>query len=310
MTAARSFAQLVLARVLGLVSRLSNRRVGLVLVYHAVAERNGDSARELVPAHGADVLEDQLRRLVSRYRVVRAVDLLDAVRDRRRGDRLPVAVTFDDDLASHAEMAAPILRRAGVPATFFLCGATLDGPFTFWWQRLQRAADLGRLLPFGADAIHEQAGRIEAMSPEERAAVVERLASELGPEPADDGLRAAQARELVTAGFDVGFHTLRHDRLTGLEDAALAAALTDGRAEIEALVGRTLEAISYPHGKADRRVADAARHAGFAFGFTGRYEPVAGDSEPLELGRIEPTFDDGARFELQLQRALRMRRHR
>lgn len=305
-----SLVWLMLARVLDLISRLSGRRIGLVLVYHAVAERNGDPERELVPAHGAAVLEDQLRRLTSRYRVVRAVELLEAVRDRRRGDRLPVAVTFDDDLASHLEMAAPILRRAGVPATFFLCGATLGDPYSFWWQRLQRAADLGRPLPFGAEGIHEQAERIEAMSPSERTAVGEMLAAELDPEPADQGLRAVQARQLVSAGFDIGFHTLRHDRLTGLDDAPLAAALSDGRAELEAVVGRRLQAISYPHGKADRRVADAARQAGFAFGFTGRYEPVEGDSEPLELGRIEPTFGDGSAFELQLARALLMRRHR
>ncbi len=296
--------------VLGVALRLSGRRAGLVLVYHALAERNGDRARELVPAHAVELVERQLRHLLSRYRVVRAEELLEAVRARRRGGRFPVAVTFDDDLASHVEHAVPVLRRTGVPATFFLCGASLERPFSFWWQDLQRAVDLGLPLPVASSTIRERAARIEAMVADERAAVAERLRAEAGRLPRDAGMRAAQVAELVAAGFDVGFHTRRHDRLTGLGDAALAAALTDGRADLEAVVGRPLTLIAYPHGKADERVATAAAAAGFALGFTGQYEPVTAASPPLLLGRIEPAFGSAGAFSLQAVRALAMRAHR
>jgi hypothetical protein len=46
--------------------------------------------------------------------------------------------------------------------------------------------------------------------------------------------------------------------------------LTEGRAELESLLGHRLTMIAYPHGKADTRVADAARAAAFDYGFTGR----------------------------------------
>lgn len=296
--------------VLGVALRLSGRRAGVALVYHALAERNGDRERELVPAHAVELVEHQLRHLLARYRVVRAEELLEAVRTRRRGARFPVAVTFDDDLASHVEHALPLLRRTGVPATFFLCGASLERPFSFWWQDLQRAIDLGGPVPAAGSGIHDRAARIEAMTAGERAAVAERLRAEAGQVLGEAGLRAAQVAKLASAGFDIGFHTRRHDRLTGLDDAALEAALTDGRADLEAVVGRPLTVIAYPHGRADERVAEAAGAVGFALGFTGRYEPVTAPSPPLLLGRIEPVFGSVGAFALQLVRALAMRAHR
>ena len=64
-----------------------------------------------------------------------------------RGEPFPLAITFDDDLRSHVELALPILPVAGAPATFFLTGASLQGPASFWWERLDRALRLQRRLP-------------------------------------------------------------------------------------------------------------------------------------------------------------------
>lgn len=306
MSALRSGLRRAGVIALGLALRLSGRRAGLVLVYHAVADRSGDPARELVPPHAVSLVEAQLQHLLSRYRIVAPAELPAAVAARRRGHRFPVAVTFDDDLASHVELAAPLLRRLGVPAAFFLTGASLEGPSPFWWQRLQRAADRGREPPIEGDGIHEVAARLEGMSTSQRAAVVAELEEEVG----EPGVRAAQVHTLVESGFDVGFHTLRHDRLTDLDDDDLAGALVDGQEALEAAAGRTLDTIAYPHGKADERVATAAAAAGFRFGFTGRYEAVLPSTPPLLLGRIEPSFGAAEDFAAQLVGVLRRRPHR
>jgi peptidoglycan/xylan/chitin deacetylase (PgdA/CDA1 family) len=282
-----------------LALRLSGRRAGLVLVYHALAERTGDPVRELVPAHGLALFEAQVRHLRARYRVVPGDKLAAAVAGRRRLGRFPVAITFDDDLASHAELAAPALSRLGAPATFFLTGATLDGPFTFWWQHRRHAAPSSG----AGEDVHEVGRRLEAMSAEQRDAVVDELGG-LSDQIDEPGLRAEQVRELVAAGFAVGFHTLRHERLIDLDDVALRRALSDGRERLESVVGYPLTTLAYPYGKADERVARAAASAGFDLGFTGRYEAVRHDSDPLLLGRIEPTFASSAHFAAQLVRLL------
>jgi peptidoglycan/xylan/chitin deacetylase (PgdA/CDA1 family) len=295
--------------------RWTSRRVGVAVMYHSVADVQGNPDRELVAPHGTELFERQLRHLESRYRVVAAADLLDAVRSRRRGERFPVAVTFDDDLACHARIALPVLRRVGVEATFFLCGTSLEEPFSYWWERLQRAYDLGlddlEELVGGASAdegprrgrrgsIHELGRRIEEMAPAERDAVSARLADRLGRDPADAGLRRADVSALVAGGMTIGFHTVRHDRLPDLNDDALARALTDGRERLEAIAGRRLDVIGYPHGAADRRVAAAARTAGFRTGFTVTGRPVGPDSDPLLLGRIAPSYRSAGHFAVQL----------
>ena len=230
------------------------------------------------------------------------------MRARRRGERFPLALTFDDDLPTHVQTALPALLVAGAPATFFLCGASLERPYAFWWERLQRAVDGGLDL---TEVTGEQlapralALRIEEETPSRRQEIGDELGRLVGEDPPESGMRAADVRALADAGFEIGFHTLRHDRLPPLSDASLGDALSDGRDALEAAAGGRLTLIAYPHGRADERVAGAARAAGFEFGFTGAGEAVTARSDALLLSRIEPSFTDLASFAGQLVDTLR-----
>ncbi len=280
--------------------RVSNRKAGIVLMYHSVAEYAGAPDRELVPPHAASVFSHQVRHLTSHYYVVDAARVRDEAARRRRFGRFPAAITFDDDLECHATVSAPLLREAGTTATFFLSGASLDRPFAFWYERLQRAYDLdvpglaalvlGRDAPAGPTGIHELGLRVEQMNPSERDAVARRIGEILGPDPPRSGIRAEQVRQLSDEGMTVGFHTLRHDSLSWLPDDLLAAAMTDGREALEAAAGGPIATIGYPHGRADERVGAAARHAGFAAGFTTQSVAVTPSSDPLLQGRLGPSL--------------------
>src|ERR671931_1827335 len=279
---ANKLGRRVLLRALGLpiayllvrAARFSGRGVAVALVYHRVGDPAGDPRRELVPALGTELFAAQVRHLVSGYRLVVASSLLAATRARRRGERFPVAITFDDDLSSHADAAAPILASAGATATFFFSGASLHGPRRFWWERLQAALDddldlsaLDLQPAPSKTTIHEVGLRIQTLPPRARDELDARLAELVGPEPQESGLRGKALRRLAASGFEVGFHTRRHDALPALGDADLAEAMRVGRSELEDVIG-PLRTISYPHGLADARVAAAARAAGFEAGFT------------------------------------------
>jgi peptidoglycan/xylan/chitin deacetylase (PgdA/CDA1 family) len=276
-------------------ARLSPRGAGLALVYHRIGDPPGDPRRELVPALGSRLFARQVRYLVNHCEIVRAAELLPAVTQRRRGGRPPVAITFDDDLASHLDSAAPILAELGATATFFVSGASLRRPFRFWWERLQAAVDrdldwLDLQLGGHGGAIHASALRIQNLPPRERDDVAAKLGELLGADPADSGLRAETLERLARHHVEIGFHTQRHDPLPQLDDEQLLEAMRAGRSEIEGAVGRPLRTISYPHGAADVRVAAAAGSAGFEFGFTGTCEPVTDNSDPLLLGRVSPSY--------------------
>jgi peptidoglycan/xylan/chitin deacetylase (PgdA/CDA1 family) len=266
----------------------SARRLGLVLLYHRVGDRDGDPRRELVPAVGLERFLRQLRWARRLFRPVAAADILAATRSRRRWQRIPLAITFDDEWSTHTTLALPALRAHGLRATFFLTGAQLDGPSPFWWESLQEAADRGeptRAILAGND-IFEQAARATAALPADRDAVTSALAA-LAPAPPASSMPADDIRQLA-AEQDIGFHTLRHDRLDRLTEAQLSAALRDGRERLEQLVGRPLNLLAYPHGGAGAREARAAERAGFSFAFTTRSTACESDTDPLLIARVEP----------------------
>jgi len=305
----RDAAKLLLAAVLCALARLSSARAGVALVYHRVGGAGGDAQREILASVSDASFRRQLRHFARHYRIVPASRLLAEARRRRRGQRFPAAVTFDDDLAGHLHRALPALQDAGVQATFFLGGTSLAGPHRFWWDDLQRAVD-GRLVEAGAvphvaesdlgaalarapKAIFRVAATIERLERGQRRETAAALRTAAGPPAHDEQLRAEDIRALVSAGAEIGFHTLRHELLTELTHDDLATALRDGRDELSAAAGTTLEVISYPHGRADARVAEAAREAGFKCGFVTARRRADADVDPLLIPRIPPALAPG-----------------
>lgn len=308
------------AAVLRARVRLSGLKVGVVLVYHALDERHGDPGRELVAPHGRSHFRAQVEHLRRHYRPVPLAELQAAAGRRRRGERVPVALTFDDDLSSHVRIAAPELRAAGVPATFFLTGATLDGPLEFWWGPVQRAADQGRLENGGGPELTARLGltwepqgdepplrtfarAFESASYDERAIARDRLVEVVGPDGADAGLRADDVRSLADGILDVGFHTRRHDRLDWVrDDAAVRDAVSEGREVVEAAAGMPLVTFSYPHGGVDERSAAAVREAGYVAAVTSLPKPVTPDTDPALVGRFYPTYSGSVQFAIDVAR--------
>jgi peptidoglycan/xylan/chitin deacetylase (PgdA/CDA1 family) len=257
--------------------------------------------RELVPALGASLFEVQMLHLARHYRPVRASELLEAVAERPRGERFPVAVTFDDDDPRHVAVVLPILERVGILATFFLNRAGRR----FWWEQLQQIWDRGvdpsealGLTPSAPAGdprrLHELSETIQALRPERRLLAVEALARLAGEDDPSTLMTAEAVAEIERSGHELGFHTSRHEPLTTLADADLEAELSHSGVPV----------IAYPYGKVDDRVAAAARAAGFTHGYTTDARAVFATSDPLRLGRLLPSFDSGGHFALHLARRL------
>jgi peptidoglycan/xylan/chitin deacetylase (PgdA/CDA1 family) len=287
--------------------RASGTAVGAAVVLHGLAMRSGSPRSELVPALGVREFEQQVAYLSRRYRLVAASELIERVRDRAARQAIPVALTFDDDLASHRDLALPILQRRRAVATFFVSGS--GGGQAPWWRSLQQLFDLGvrpetaspllsRLARDGERSIHDWAALITDMPPADRHRLADELASAAGP--VGGVMSGDDLAAIASAGMEVGFHTRDHDPLPQLDDAALGEALHGGGR----LAPLAATAISYPHGRADDRVVRAARDAGFTVGFTTDARPIAGSDDPLRLGRLEPSLRSVSEFAYRLARSL------
>ena len=287
--------------------RFSRRRIGVALVYHRVDERAGDPSLELNPAVSTAAFARQLRFFRRAFTLVHASELPAAALARRRGERLPLVIAFDDDLPGHARVVAPILHAEAAAATFFLCGSLSDA--FFWWEDLQTAVDanalepgdLGPLPPAEVEAalarrpraIHRLAKRIEDLDVAQRRTLAGALAERARPLRTDTSRLTEKDVEDLASSFELGFHTLRHDLLPSLDDVELELRLTEGRDRLESIARNPIRAIAYPHGKADARVAAAARRAGFDCGYTGAHAAFTPAVDPFLIGRVEPRAGAG-----------------
>lgn len=82
-------------------------------------------------------------------------------------------------------------------------------------------------------------------------------------------------------GLDVGSHTATHPRLDWLSDAAVLDELSRSRTALATHLGPdAARAVAYPFGRADRRIAALAQHAGYQLGFA-----VVGGAVPWLVSR-------------------------
>jgi peptidoglycan/xylan/chitin deacetylase (PgdA/CDA1 family) len=136
-----------------------NREAGcIILTYHSISE--GRSPIKISPA----LFESQISWLGSNAQVVPLQDVVDAL---AHGTPIPartVVLTFDDGFLDFYSSAAPLLRRAGLPATVFLptgfCGRSNRWPGQpgwveeqplMGWQHITELAEQG--FAFGAHSV-------------------------------------------------------------------------------------------------------------------------------------------------------------
>jgi peptidoglycan/xylan/chitin deacetylase (PgdA/CDA1 family) len=114
-----------------------------------------------------------------------------------------------------------------------------------------------------------------------------------------------EIKRIAKSGFEIGFHTLRHHNLQTLSVSQLEEALTDGLDDIEDLTRQRPTSIAYPHCRADRRIADAARKAGFELGLICGGRAVKAEDDPLLMDRVDGWSMSIGQFTLRLTRAVR-----
>jgi peptidoglycan/xylan/chitin deacetylase (PgdA/CDA1 family) len=81
--------------------------------------------------------------------------------------------------------------------------------------------------------------------------------------PKQPHLTATQIREISMLGHEIGSHTLSHANLTLLSEKNLVAELSESKKILEDIIGKPVISLSFPFGRMNRRVWDAARSVGF-----------------------------------------------
>jgi peptidoglycan/xylan/chitin deacetylase (PgdA/CDA1 family) len=236
-----------------------------ILKYHGVGGAD----------HPGEALAATLGYLRARFAIVSLGELVRGARDGGGGRDHRIAVTFDDGLRNNYTVAYPILKRLGVPATFFVCPGLLDTG-RWLWNHEARA----RLRALSAASRGDLAVRVSAPSadPDRLVAWMKTLASRARRD-VEEAVRAAtpsfqptpQQREqfdVMTwedlASLDpqlvgVGAHTMTHPVLPSCTPAEVEWELGESRRRLEASLTRPIEHFCYPFGAWNAVAVETAR---------------------------------------------------
>ena len=224
-----------------------------------------------------------------------------------------MAITFDDGYADNQQVAAPILRRHGLNATFFVATGFLDGG-RMWNDTVIEAfrrttaeridlSDIAGLQALGAlplasvadrrAAIDAVIARAKYLAPDERAAAVAAVARAAAATLPDDLMMSSrQLRELHAQGQRIGAHTVHHPILARLAPAEARDEIVRSKRTLEALLDAEVDLFAYPNGKPGQDYAPEhaalVRELGFAAAVSTAWGAARQGADLFQLPRFTP----------------------
>lgn len=269
-----------------------------ILTYHRIdqPERRPDLDPGLISASPA-AFAKQVDYVARKYDPVDLMQLLEA---RNGGAPLPeraVLFSFDDGYRDFAEIAWPILKRAGVPAVVFVPTAYPDHPErSFWWDRLHRAANhsdrkaidapFGGRLPLRTqrekrDSLGRLRAYVKDLPAEQSESVVSKLCEQLGSNgnTSDSVLSWDELRKLAADGVQFASHSEHHVILTRCTPERVRDEVRNSQAALEREIGPMPRTLAYPDGAENEMVRKILREEKFSLAFA-RIEGHSDLSDP------------------------------
>lgn len=268
-----------------LAGRLQSREASMagaltVLTYHRVLP---DAEARACPFPALAMPETwfrgQMAWLSEKARVLpldRALVDLEAEPD--RDPRPRIAVTFDDGYADNFDVAAPILKRCGLRATFFICTAPVRSASHLWYDSIAEGTlrwgsqgIKGRLasIPLGgASDAHAIVAVLKDAPDAVRRAAVNEVERGLGRDERkyrSDVMTAEQIRGLAAAGHEIGSHTETHPIVPRLGATEAADELRRSKAWLEETIGKPVAGFCYPNGDHTPETRDWVAQAGYSY---------------------------------------------
>lgn len=297
------------------------RKARLCIVnYHRILEES-DPLLENEP--DVATFREHMKMLADCFQVLSMSDALSALQQNRLPPRA-VCITFDDGYRSAHDLALPILREFGLPATVFVTTGYIDGDENMWNDRIVDAvraatgpidlrASGASLYPVDGSAarcaaVEALTRRAKYLPPAERMAMVAELEAQTGRKARPLMLSSDMVHTLQASNVEIGAHTVTHPILTSLPDADAMAEIAGSKAALEAILGRPVRYFAYPNGKAgldfDTRHIAMVQQAGFDAAFSTAHGPVTTAENLYSLPRSRPWDASTFFYMLRLMRWL------
>ena len=290
-------------------SRIRSDEGALVLTLHRVLP---DQERKTTLSPPGMVMRERTFSSIIRYlSTEHRVFSLDAPeKSTRTGQRIAIAITFDDGWSDNAIYAQRILARHAVQATIFLCPEKMGESLPFWPEKLvafvRAAIQLRRekeLLAVVRECAHlpeikeiaharEVVEAVKQFPPGRREMLFERL-EQMGfgknladSTGTDSTMSWEDARRLSKDGFLLGSHTLHHEILTRIPMDKAHEEIRDSRKRLDLEIGRHCFAFAYPNGDWSPEVRAVTASAGYELAFANKPGVWTAQTDPFTVPRI------------------------
>lgn len=219
------------------------------------------------------------------------------------------AITFDDGYADNEEVAAPILQRLGLSATFFISTGYWDGS-CMWNDRLIEAIrtstrselDLQAFglgcYPIGSletrrEAIVTMRRDIRHLPQARREELTQAIVTASGSnDPPALMMPPQQVRKLRARGMDIGAHTMTHPILTRLDAATARQEIASSKQQLEDLLDEPIDLFAYPNGVPQQDYTSEhvriVRECGFKAAVSTAWGAASARSDRFQLPRFTP----------------------
>jgi peptidoglycan/xylan/chitin deacetylase (PgdA/CDA1 family) len=307
-------------------SSLALQRHVLVLGYHRVAEARWDPHNMCVSPDNFVEQLDVLRSIANPISLERLVSSLGREALPLRG----VVLTIDDGYLDSLTVAAPALRRFGVPATIFVSTGWMGREF--WWDKLKRLIQsrdsldrpvelsVGDQLlawqPAGSDLEGKKVELIRAASdfmrrlaPDDQSEGVRAVFDWFETEDREDPeVRCMTTEEVSRLALDdlieVGSHTVSHPMLSRMKIEEQRHELTASKSELEKILGRPVKSFCYPSGSYSSDTPRIAEEAEYNCACAAFSAPAVRGTNPYLLPRLWVPDLAGEPFRRWLRRRL------
>lgn len=220
-------------------------------------------------------------------------------------------ITIDDGYADAFDVALPLLKQFGFPATLYAVTDFLDGKLWIWTDLMPYV--LLNTKNVSAQIEFENAGKIEAkltdkfqrinfasrlnarlkhLPNERKDAKIKEIAALLNveiplfPPPEYAPVTWEQAREMDDENLKIESHTVTHPILTNINQKELDFELQTSKKRLESVLEKKIEHFCYPNGSLSETVRKSVENAGYKTAMTSIYGFNNEQSNQLLLNRI------------------------
>ncbi len=262
----------------------------------------------------AETFDLQLRFLKEQFDIVPLSSLIAERRIHRSALRPRSVLTFDDGWRDNYDIALPILRKHGVPATVFLTTDFIGTNRAFWHTELSYLLLHDKVSQLTKDqhvfrayptpvriyltrlsqmrqppCAQNMDSLIESLKEECNDAAIGELIQDLANAlcfrmPLFPGRRFFlnwdEVHEMAAAGIEIGSHGCSHRILTRLKVEEAEEELVRSKAELEGRIGHSVQHFAFPNGAANRDLMALVGKA--------RYRTACLDADNADEGQFGP----------------------